>query len=200
MDSMIVNWNEMTRSGVNREEAYRLFAEEEMTLRQIAEKLGCSTKTIGRIFKEEGWKATRELNRDEICRLYFEENLSLVDIAENFGFKSGYPIKKILLEMGWALRESDGLSVEEIREQLFGSECKMCGDKREVIHKKDGTPHGRYTLWTKESLTSLKPEEWVALCRPCHRAVHALMTKAGFEWEEVRDVLMRIIKQAEADG
>jgi len=89
--------------------------------------------------------------------------------------------------------ENENLSVEDMRRDLFGTECSVCsqteGEKGLIIHNKAGLPHDRHFLWTKENLNSIDPEEWVALCRKCHRHTHWSMNELGFSWESIESRL-----------
>ncbi|MDF1537463.1 MAG: hypothetical protein P1Q69_00980 [Candidatus Thorarchaeota archaeon] len=180
--------------GINREEVYSLFFDEKWTMEEISEQLDCSPRTIGRIFKEEGWDPKRELDPDVVFRLYYDEKMSLNEIGQYFGFKTHHPIRRVLRKMGWEPREFDGLSIDELRESIFGTSCNICDFEKELIHKKDGKPHHRSLLWTKENLESLNPDEWVALCQSCHKAVHTLMKKTNLEWDAISKILKQIIK------
>ncbi|MBN2230734.1 MAG: hypothetical protein JW779_14190 [Candidatus Thorarchaeota archaeon] len=80
----------------------------------------------------------------------------------------------------------------ELRDLIFGTECTICGEPREAIHKKDGTPHPQRTLWTRKSLRSLNASDWVALCKNCHTAAHALMKLGGAEWGTIEKMLLRL--------
>ena len=76
-----------------------------------------------------------------------------------------------------------------MREQLFGTECKICGTSNEertiAIHRKDFTEHKQNKLWLKGELESVDTEEWVALCVACHRGVHWMHEQHGAEWKDI---------------
>ncbi|MHA1136158.1 MAG: sigma factor-like helix-turn-helix DNA-binding protein [Candidatus Thorarchaeota archaeon] len=89
--------------------------------------------------------------------------------------------------------DNEHLSVEDMRRNLFGTECSVCSqtesEKGLIIHNKAGLPHDRHFLWTKENLNSIDSEEWVALCRKCHRHTHWSMKELGFSWESIESRL-----------
>jgi transposase len=156
-----------------------------------------------------------EANPDDVYKLYFQEGLSQRDVAKKLGLSSPSPIKRIFKENEWEPRgrwnkpptrrhfstdeerktaskeryDKWQLELKEMREQLFGTECKMCGTSNEektiAIHRKDFTEHRQNKLWIKSELESIDPEEWVALCVPCHRGVHWMHEQHGAEWKDI---------------
>lgn len=90
--------------------------------------------------------------------------------------------------------EKENLSIEDMRRELFGNKCSICNQIKSerglVIHNKAGIPHHRHFLWSNENLNSIDPEEWVALCRKCHRNVHWSMNELGFSWESIESRLV----------
>ncbi len=206
---------------INAEEVYKLYFKENLSMHDIAGLLGSSMKVIRRVFIEQGWPARPngrqiiKLNPEEIHTLYYDEGMTQREIASHFGFDSAEPIRNIFLDMGWiprrfyeseeerdlAQRERRREEIETIhrlREQLFGSKCGICGSKKKAIHKKDGKRHSQKLLWTVKGLESLDPDDWVALCRPCHRAVHALMKVGSLEWDRIF-VFLRKISRMKSD-
>ncbi|MHA2229498.1 MAG: hypothetical protein ACXABZ_14185 [Candidatus Thorarchaeota archaeon] len=156
-----------------------------------------------------------EANPDDIYKLYFQERHSQKVVAERLGLSSTTPIQRIFNEQGWESRgrwgkgssrtvysseeerrtaikeQSDRRQQElkEMREQLFGTECKICGvsneDKILAIHRKDFTEHEQNKLWIKGELERIDPEEWVSLCVACHRGVHWIHKQHGTEWKDI---------------
>jgi transposase len=140
---------------VNIEEIHRLYYEENLTQRQVAEKLGLSShSTINRLFKENGWKARpaappkQEADSTEVYRLYFVHGKSMKEISEQLGLKGISPIQRVFRENGWKARGSvkkrrqfnndaeraiarknrDKAQFQEIktlREQLFGTSSML---------------------------------------------------------------------------
>ncbi len=156
-----------------------------------------------------------EVNPDDVYKLYFQEGLSQKEVAEKLGLSSPSPIKRVFEESKWEPRgrwdkpvtrthfsseeereearkeRSDKFQQElkEMREQLFGIECKICGTSNKertiAIHRKDFTEHRQNKLWIKGELDSIDPEEWVALCVACHRGVHWMYEQHGAEWKDI---------------
>lgn len=205
---------------INAEEVYKLYFKENLSMHDIAGLLDSSMKVIRRVFIERGWPARPngrqiiKLNPEEIHTLYYDEGMTQKEIALHFGFDSAEPIRNIFLEKGWTPRrfyeseEERDLAQKErrreeietihrLREQLFGSKCRICGSKRKVVHKKDGKRHGSELLWTVKGLESLNPDDWVSLCRPCHRAVHSLMKVGSLEWDRISVFLRKILSDEE---
>ncbi len=185
---------------------YKLYYEKGMTQQEIAEALGISITTINRRFRKYGWKARSlgtkyELDEKEIHRLYFEENLTQEEIANRLGI-SRRTLWKLFRDNKWKIRsrkihESRAAAslargnrfrkrVKELRAQLFGSICSICGrDRKLAIHRKDGEDHGKDVLWRAGYLNSINSDEWVALCIPCHRGVHWLAEEMEYDWDRI---------------
>lgn len=156
-----------------------------------------------------------EVNPDDVYKLYFQEDLSQRKVAEKLGLSSTSPIQRIFEENDWETRgrwgkgsarthystdeerkiaskersEKRQQQLKEMREQLFGTECKICGTSNEertiAIHRKDFTEHKQNKLWLKGELESVDTEEWVALCVACHRGVHWMHEQHGAEWKDI---------------
>jgi hypothetical protein len=77
------------------------------------------------------------------------------------------------------------LDNQELREAIFGTDCCYCGpaygERQLIIHRKDGTPHEQYLLWSREFLLSINPDEWVAVCQDCHTLIHWTMDRFGLD-------------------
>jgi len=188
---------------LNIEEVRRLYFDEGLSQREVAEHLGLhSRKPIQRIFKEQGWESrfncTRiSLDIDELRRLYFDEGLSIRDIANHLGLNSTGVISRRFKEHGWKTRfaviREDGLTsyerirlrVNELQAKLIGTECAICGKPREIIHKKDGERHDSKLLWTIKGLMSIDPNDWVPVCSDHHLATHSLMKHLKMDWEAI---------------
>ncbi len=145
-----------------------------------------------------------EVNPDDVYKLYFQEDLSQRKVAEKLGLSSTSPIRRIFEENEWESRgrwgkgsarthystdeeqkiaskersEKRQQQLKEMRERLFGTECKICGTSNEertiAIHRKDFKDHKQNALWLKNNLESIDPEDWAPLCIACHRGVHWL--------------------------
>ena len=193
-------------------EAHKLYFDEGLTQKEVAEKLGVSKSTASRAFQFYGWntriiKSRSELDAIKIHQLHFDKNLSQKEIAEKLGV-SRQTITRIFRDHEWQGRghtkfESDEereiankekaqlfrRKIHRLREKLFGTECTICGIDKEkkslAIHRKDGIDHDYDALWRLEYLETVNPDEWTALCIPCHRGVHWLMKFGKFEWDEI---------------
>jgi len=90
------------------------------------------------------------------------------------------------------IAESANGNVKELRRLLFGDECYFCNvdneERKLVIHRRDGRPHNRDILWRENGLGYLNPEDWVLLCRKCHRYVHWAEDNLGLAWEDLRSL------------
>ncbi|MHA1480083.1 MAG: hypothetical protein ACTSQZ_01495 [Candidatus Thorarchaeota archaeon] len=77
-------------------------------------------------------------------------------------------------------------TIDELRKRLFGEECSICGSdtRRLVIHRKDGRPHNRNFLRSRENLEALDTDEWTPLCQKCHRYVHWAEDILGLYWDD----------------
>lgn len=143
---------------------HKLYFDERLTQRKIAQKLGISEWTVRRIFKEQGWNARRfsrksNIDHEEVRRLYFDKGLSQLEVAKQLGFKTENPIRRIFREQGWKPRKdrtgitmrifkddkerqlarkesrlSITKTIHELRKNLLGTECKIC-----KIHKEKRT-------------------------------------------------------------
>jgi len=93
------------------------------------------------------------------------------------------------LQMASRNNVKEDQSVEEIRKALFGSECFFCGpipkEKIRVIHRKDGKPHRKNALNSKEFLLKTNTDDWQLLCQKHHRYVHWGMKHLGLSWEYI---------------
>lgn len=79
--------------------------------------------------------------------------------------------------------------MNDLREELFGTECEICGEEREIIHRKDGMKHSPYLIQSLKGLRSVDPDEWAPVCKACHLDVHALMRVKTFEWYSIKKFL-----------
>ncbi|MGY5853326.1 MAG: hypothetical protein RTU92_07175 [Candidatus Thorarchaeota archaeon] len=211
---------------IRTEDVYRLYFEEGMTQRQIAQKLGLSSHArINRIFKVNGWEARsaapprEEADSEEVYRLYFDEQKSMKEVAEILGLKGISPIQRIFKENRWNVRGRWGQGcprrsfsndderkqakqeryelrkqrLKKLREDLFGNKCRICGvgrdEKMLAIHRKDFQGHEQNLLWKAEILRTLNPNEYAALCVACHRGVHWMHTEHSISWAEIEQIL-----------
>ena len=191
---------------------YELYYEKGMTQQEIADALGISVATINRRFRKYGWKARRivsrsELDENEIHSLYFKRNLSQKEIANRVGI-SRKTVERLFQDNEWQVRnrkkhesrESASLErgkqlrkrIKKLRAQLFGSKCSICGEERKLaIHRKDGEEHDKDALWRVGYLKSIDPDEWAAVCMPCHWGVHWMMTEYGLNWSQIKSLPLR---------
>jgi DNA-directed RNA polymerase specialized sigma subunit len=236
------------REDLNDEEVRRLYFDEALTQREVAQRLGTSTRILRKIFREHGWKThhdplmrfikTMDTGEDvpdsksfeaavitslndslalakEVHRLYFEEGLSQEQVAERLGYQSASPIRRIFKENSWQVRLSIGAGtrkrsfkseeernlaklesserthrkIVELREELFGTQCRVCGEERKLaIHRKDGAEHDENALWRISYLQSLDSVEWAALCIPCHRGTQWMLEKHGVQYDDLEQL------------
>ncbi len=178
---------------------HRLYFEEGLSKDEVCERLGVSKKPIDRIFEEQEWEKRPsgfqpiEIDIDEFKRLYYKEELELDLIAECLQVSTSTVIR---------FREEQELEDrvlkygKELRDEIFGTDCRLCGEPYEHVHRKDGKPHKSHILWSRKSLLKLNPDDWAALCEGCHRVTHMLMRTYGFDWNQietkVKDMLDRM--------
>ncbi len=216
------NWTpngSTVRKEIDEQTIRQLYDERGLSQQEIADELDVSLSTVYRRFKEYDIKPRRIESRDEIDaqkihRLHFERGLTFSEIAEKLGI-SIRTITRIFNDQEWdaegrfvypseeeralAAKEKSErfrLKIQEKRDSLFGTVCRCCGvDKTESkislpIHRKDGAEHQRDALWRLEYLNSVNPDEWVALCLPCHRGVTWLQKGQGFRWDTIETALL----------
>jgi len=206
-----------------------LYDERGLSQQEIADELDVSLSTVYRRFKEYDIKPRRIESRDEIDsqrihHLHFEKGLTFSEIGEKMGI-SRRTITRIFNDQQWkaegqfaypseeerALAAKERakkfrLKIQEKRDSLFGTVCRCCGvDKTEFnislpIHRKDGTEHEKDALWRLEYLNSVIPDEWVALCVPCHHGVTWLQKKRGIEWDSVESMLSFVQEKLETES
>jgi transcriptional regulator with XRE-family HTH domain len=192
-------------------EIFRLYQEEKLNQYEIAKKLGISQSTVSRAFRLRGVNTRRLKNRKqidikEIKYLYYQMKLSHEELAERFRLSTktiqrlfkDYNLEVIgqrkydTQEQRERARKENSQKhyrkIKEIREQLFGTKCKICGIEKErgkpfPVHRKDGTTHAEAALRRLEYLKNINPEEWVLLCVRCHRGVTWLLDTFGIEWD-----------------
>ena len=168
----------------------KLYISEELTLKETARRLGISTRTLTRFFENHNLERRTspkvEIDLDELSNLYYDDRLTLREIAEHLEL-SKHTLARIISDFELEVRKVR--SVRELRDDIFGTECVLCGDPSELIHRKDGTPHTSDVLWTRKSLLNLDPNDWAALCEDCHRSTHALMKSYSFEWAQIEKMI-----------
>ncbi len=201
------------RFEINSDDVFKMYYEEKKTMKEIAESYGYrSGAPITAIFRKQGW-STRimetvdlDIDANHVRELYFEQELSLEEVGRRIG-KTRYALKKLFEKMEWKLKGSTCDSIEErearkrtaqqkhqekvneLREELFGTECEICGEDREIIHRKDGQKHSPYLIQSLKGLRSIDANKWAPVCRSCHLDVHALMRVKTFEWESIKKFL-----------
>jgi predicted DNA-binding protein YlxM (UPF0122 family) len=174
---------------------HHLYFEEGLSKEEVCERLGVSKRPIDRIFEDQGWEKRPagfqpvEIDLDEFKRLYYGEELLLKEIAQHFEV-SETTVSRFRKEHNLKIR--DKTTIRNLRDSLFGTECVTCGKPRRLIHKKDGEPHITEILWRKKDLLALDPNDWVALCRPCHRITHSLMRYYHCEWKAIEIALKKL--------
>ncbi|TFG33906.1 hypothetical protein EU527_06260 [Candidatus Thorarchaeota archaeon] len=174
-----------------------LYFEKRLPKDEVCNRLGISKKPFDRILEEQGWDArpvgfqSLEIDLDEFKRLYYDEELTLDDISKQLEV-SITTLCRFREEHGLEIR--DKASIRELRDRIFGKMCVTCGKPRAVIHKKDGVPHPVEILWRKKDLLTLNPEDWAALCKPCHRITHSLMKNYRCEWSKIEIALKELAR------
>jgi hypothetical protein len=72
----------------------------------------------------------------------------------------------------------------QILQDYFGLNCQICGKPKHNelfdLHQKYGMPHKkrRHQIYEQK-------EDFILLCKPCHRAVHWAMNYLHLSWEEI---------------
>ncbi|MFX0056195.1 MAG: sigma factor-like helix-turn-helix DNA-binding protein, partial [Candidatus Hermodarchaeota archaeon] len=210
------------------EEAHQLYFDEELTQSEVAEKLRMSTKWVQDVFKRNEWEVrSRKMDgiEDDIFHLYFEEKLTQEEVAKEMGISKD-TVLRVFEEMDWESRgprrgitmrtfEADEERIEarrehrhatyekikELREELFGSECRFCGidseSRKSFIHRKDGSEHEGINLWSLRDLQQIDPEEWQRLCTACHRGSHWTIDELGMEWSEIESLRKSTLENLE---
>ena len=74
--------------------------------------------------------------------------------------------------------------MRKLAEKLIGRDCFLCGFNRDrkkliVYHEIHGNNH-----YASLNYAVKHPEDFVALCRACHRSVHQFMKVFGLKWED----------------
>jgi hypothetical protein len=210
-------WKRRTPHGrrfeMSPEDVFEMYFERKMTMKEIGESYGYkSGAPIAAIFREQGWNSRRtetvdmDINPEQVQELYFEQGLPLEEVGRRIG-KTRYALLKLFEKMEWKLRGSRCESkeerelrkreaqrryqekVNELRDEIFGMECEICSEGREIIHRKDGKEHSPYLTLSLKGLQDIDPEEWAPVCKSCHLDVHALMRVKTFEWEKIKRFL-----------
>jgi hypothetical protein len=125
--------------------------------------LGLARYTLVKAFKKKGWKKRK---------IKYDTNDE----------------RQLAKKKAW-IRHRE--KVIALRGHLFGEKCIICGDSKEIIHRRDGKKHGNRALWSLKALRAIDPGDWIALCKACHLNVHALMRVKIFEWKDILSVLKR---------
>jgi len=133
LESDIVPKEKSYKKALDREEVRRLYYDEEMSLREVAQKIGTSRNDITTVFREHGWKARpaggheADMDHEEICRLYFNEKLSQKDIAQELGV-SRFAIGDVFRENDWETRDEGqrkNVDHEEARRLYFDERLSL---------------------------------------------------------------------------
>lgn len=74
---------------------------------------------------------------------------------------------------------------KDIIDNLFGKTCFFCGDKVKIIHRKDGMPHKKINAMSINELNNINKDDYVRVCRLCHRGIHWTMKYLNLSWEEI---------------
>jgi predicted DNA-binding protein YlxM (UPF0122 family) len=170
------------------------YDEKELTIEGIANQLKVSQSSAVRLFlsleaERPALDESPHIDLDEFKELYYEKQLPVRRIADHFR-TSQHKIRKFIFEQ--ELEKRTVKTVAEIRDEMFGTNCVSCGKPRNVVHKKDGQSHHRRLTWTKVELQNVNPDEWAALCEPCHKLVHSLMSIFNLEWNNIEKILKEI--------
>jgi predicted DNA-binding protein (UPF0251 family) len=183
---------------VDPEVIHQLYFGEGLSRDDVCETLGFSRKVFDRVFSEQEWETRPvgfqpvEIDLDEFKRLYYEKELQLKKMASYFDVSVSTLIR---FRKEHNLKIRDKTTVRELRDSMFGIECVIdCGRPRKHIHKKDGEEHPSEILWSKNELSNLNPDDWAALCSPCHRMVHSMMKNFGSEWDEIAPILKKLAR------
>ena len=97
----------LTFQDLDPNEVYRLYYEEKLSQRKMAEVLGCSRHVIQQVFLYQGWKTRsvggveKDIDPQEVYRICIEEGRPKKEAAEALGFKSTRPINRVLKENDW---------------------------------------------------------------------------------------------------
>ncbi len=92
---------------IDTEEVRRLYYEEKLSQRKVAETVGVPRWVIQRIFKEQDWDpravggSEKDIDPQEVYRICIEEGRPKKEAAEILGCKSTKPINRILKDNDW---------------------------------------------------------------------------------------------------
>ncbi|MHA2153510.1 MAG: helix-turn-helix domain-containing protein [Candidatus Thorarchaeota archaeon] len=193
-------YQETYEKEIDPKEVFRLY-DEGMSIRKIGDHFGVSYGRIHREFMEHGKEYSQEIqvDPDVIHRLYFGKGLSRDETGEVLGV-SRTVIDRIFEEQEWEKRPigfqpveidldefkrlyyEEELEVDKIAEQLQVSERTIIRFRQE-----QGLEERR------KSLLKLNPDDWAALCVPCHRVTHSLMRAYDFDWSQVEKKVKDIL-------
>lgn len=159
------------------DEIYDLYYNQGKTQRVIAMKYGVGEATLSRFFQKNGWISRNP--RRGLRKRVFENDEEREEARKQ-------------------RRKDTQRRIRELRTEIFGTECELCGNERTLaIHKKNGEEHERDALWRIKYLEDLDREEWAPLCIPCHRGTHWLMQNANKEWDDIESRRESIIDSSE---
>ena len=194
------------------EDIRRLYFDDRYPKSGVARKLGIANSTVHRAFERNQWltRPPPKKGNPEDARKLYELGLTQKEIAKRLGV-SRSTIVNYLRELGVKCRYSKYESdeererarkenakrrleeVQELREKLFGTKCRICEvgkEKRKLaIHNKSGKEHFENALWGLPFLRRLNPEEWAALCTMCHRGAHWAHEELGMDWKTIESQL-----------
>lgn len=85
----------------------------------------------------------------------------------------------------------------KIIEKYLGTECIVCGSKRNLeSHEKNGIWHPNLLDTPLEEVESnCKKGKFVRVCEQCHQKAHALRDDGITDWEEERQVIKDFLNQ-----
>ncbi|MFQ5832919.1 MAG: helix-turn-helix domain-containing protein [Candidatus Thorarchaeota archaeon] len=198
------------------EDIRRLYFHNRLSKSEIARILGIANSTVHRAFERNQWPTLpppTKANPEEARKLY-EQGLTHKEIAGKLGvarttigsYLRGLGIQKRKFNSD-AERQQERKEqarrqrkkVQDLRDKLFGRECKVCGVDRSTrklaIHKKDFSEHELNALWKLSFLRKVNPEEWSALCTMCHRGVHWTNDDLGMNWSSIRNRIKRRLSE-----
>ncbi len=188
------NWEYNQEIEVDRELARKLY-QQGLSMEKVGEQLDVSKTVVKRVLDEldvelrDKGAQNLEIDVDEYSKLYYNEVLPLEEIAKILEVSVSTLIR-FRKEQNLEMRSASTIS--DMRDEIFGKDCVSCGRPKRDIHRKNGEPHKSELLWRKKELEKLNPDDWVALCRRCHKVTHSLMKVFGCEWDDIEKVLKEL--------
>ncbi len=208
--------NSTKKVSFEHEEVCWLYYDQGLTQQEVADRLGVSLSTVYRHFRKHAMQPHRIISRDkldnrEIHRLHFDERLTQKEIGERLSVCE-HTISRIFRDEGWTpwgqikyfgekerelakkeSKEKVQMKIVALRKHLFGTSCQICTEARKIaIHRKDGSRHNPDDLWRISNLRTINPDEYAAVCVPCHRGVHWMIRTSNQNWEQIKSQTLSI--------